>query len=73
MSVKSRSESASPTPIPPGFPSLHAVDRVDASRDKEAESEDKVVNFSSGKIVTAIGYIMWLVIIAANVYALATL
>ncbi|KAG8219408.1 natural resistance-associated macrophage protein-domain-containing protein [Butyriboletus roseoflavus] len=74
MSVKSRrSESASPTQIPPGPPSLHAIDHIDASRDKEADSEDEVVDFSSGKIVMAIGYVMWLIIVAANVYALATL
>lgn len=73
MSVKSRSESASPTQIPPGFPSLHVIGRVEALREKEADSEDEAVDFSSGKIVTAIGYIVWLIIIAANVYALVTL
>lgn len=72
MTVKSRSKSASPTPIPSDFPSLQAADRVDASRTNEVDFEDKVVDFSSGKIVTAVGYFMWLIILTANVYALAT-
>jgi metal iron transporter len=75
MSVKSPSKSTSPTQIPPDVLSLDAVHRVNAPRDsdKAADSEDEVVDFSSGKIVTAIGYIMWLIILVANLYVLATL
>jgi len=70
MSVKSVSKSTSPTQTPPGAVSL---DRVDASRDRITDLEEIVVDFSNGKIVTAIGYIIWLIIVAANVYALVTL
>ena len=73
MSVKSQSGSPSPTQPPPGSLALHAIDRVDASRDKEADSEEQVVDFSNGKIMIATGCLMWLIIVAANLYALATL
>lgn len=70
MSVKSASKSTSPTQTPPGAVSL---DCVDVSRDRVADLEEIVVDFSNGKIVMAIGYIIWLIIVAANVYALVTL
>ncbi|KAI9570157.1 natural resistance-associated macrophage protein-domain-containing protein [Boletus coccyginus] len=70
MSVKSASKSTSPTQTPPGAVSL---DCVDVSRDRVTDLEEIVVDFSNGKIATAIGYIIWLIIVAANVYALVTL
>ena len=73
MSVKSPSKSTNLTQTPPDVPSLDAVHRVDSPRDKTTDSEDEVVDFSSGKVVTAIGYIMWLIILVANLYVLATL
>ena len=73
MSVKSPSESTNPTQTPSGAPSLDAVDRVNAPKGKAADSEDEVVDFSSGRIVTAIGYIVWLIVLAANLYVLVTL
>ncbi|KAF8559925.1 Nramp-domain-containing protein [Imleria badia] len=73
MSVKSPSESTFAPQTPPGPSSLPAVDPVDASREKVADPEDKIIDFSSGKIVTCIGYLMSLIILAANVYVLVTL
>ena len=69
MSVQSHTPSTSPFPteICPGSSSL-----PETSAEKEADSE-QVVDFSSGRIVTVIGYIMCLIIFAANVYVLATL
>lgn len=58
MSVKSTASTSSSPP--------------DTSADKEVDSE-QVIDFSSGRIMTAIGYIMCLIIFAANIYVLATL
>ncbi|KAH7930469.1 smf Mn2+ and Fe2+ transporter [Leucogyrophana mollusca] len=41
--------------------------------DPEAVSTEQFVDFSSGKIMTAIGYLIWMVIVVANVYVLVTL
>jgi metal iron transporter len=71
--IMSVPKSTNLTQTPPGALSLDAVDRVDAPRDKAADSEDEVVDFSSGTIVTAIGYMIWLIILVANVYVLVTL
>lgn len=73
MSVKSPSEFTSASQTPPGVSSLHAADRGDASRDKPADPGDERIDFSSGKIVAGIGYLMSLIILAANVYVLVTL
>lgn len=40
--------------------------------DTEAALEEKV-DFSNGKIMTVIGWIIWIVIVLANVYAIVTL
>ena len=61
MSVKSTASTSSSPTSPP-----------DTSADKEVDSE-QVIDFSSGRIMTAIGYIMCLIIFAANIYVLATL
>ncbi|KAG6376129.1 natural resistance-associated macrophage protein-domain-containing protein [Boletus reticuloceps] len=71
MSVKSR-KSVSPTqnPVPntlsPGAP---------ASKENAADSEDEVeiVDFSNGRVVTVLGYLMCTIILAADVYVLVTL
>lgn len=73
MSVKSRATSPSPIQTSAGSPLPHAVRNEDTSGDKETGPEGQVVDFSSGKIMTAIGYFMCLIILAANLYVLATL
>ncbi|KAN0100220.1 Natural resistance-associated macrophage domain containing protein [Tylopilus felleus] len=73
MSIKSRSESTSPSQPSPDAPSDAVVDRAEAPEDKTFGSDDETVDFSNGKIVTAIGYLMCLVILAANIYVLVTL
>ena len=73
MSVKSPSKSTNPTQTPPDALSLDAVHPVDSPRDKTADFEDEVVDFSSGKIVAAIGYMIWFIILVANAYVLVTL
>lgn len=73
MSIKSRFESTAPSQPSPDAPSDAVVDRAEAPEDKASGSDDETVDFSSGKIVTAIGYLMCLVILAANIYVLVTL
>lgn len=46
---------------------------VDKPLDPEAGAEEGYVYFNSGKFMTSIGVLIWLVIVAANIYALVTL
>ncbi|KAF9245676.1 smf Mn2+ and Fe2+ transporter [Melanogaster broomeanus] len=64
---KSLSKHSSPTPTPP-FP-----DHASVPTDPEATQVDGFVDFSNGKLVTLVGSVIWLVIVAANVYVLVTL
>ncbi|KAG6380773.1 natural resistance-associated macrophage protein-domain-containing protein [Boletus reticuloceps] len=71
MSVKLRkSVSPSQTSVPDS-PSPDAP----ASKEKAADSEDEVeiVDFSTGRIMTILGYLMCIIILAADVYVLVTL
>ncbi|KAG9313960.1 smf Mn2+ and Fe2+ transporter [Chiua virens] len=78
MSVKSDpvSPAASASPEQLGTaasPPHHDVNHAATMTDKESGSQDQVVNFSNGRIVSAVGYFIALVILVADVYALATL
>ena len=78
MSVKSPAQSTIQSPnqiqTSPGSPSLHGVNRDGStSADKETDTEDGVIDFSNGKIMASIGYLMCLIILGANVYVLVTL
>jgi len=46
---------------------------VDRSLDAEAATDSSFVYFNSGKFMTCIGVLIWLVIVSANIYALVTL
>ncbi|KAL4067309.1 natural resistance-associated macrophage protein-domain-containing protein [Scleroderma yunnanense] len=46
---------------------------VDRSLDPEAAADKGFVYFNSGKMMSSIGILIWLVIVAANIYALVTL
>lgn len=72
MTIKSQSMTIPPQPVS-GSPALPVVDNVDEPKDKEATPEGEVVDFSSGKIVTGVGYFIWILVLAANIYALVTL
>lgn len=45
----------------------------DIPEDKETDLKDHVVDFSSGNILTVFGFLICLIILAANLYVLATL
>lgn len=61
------------TVISPGVEahSLPAITSVDS--DPEIVQTEDFVDFSSGKFMTSIGWLIWLVVLAANVYVLVTL
>jgi len=55
---------------------------VDASKSEGGTSESpqgdveqvqQTVDFSSGRITTGVAYLIWIALVAANIYALATL
>lgn len=78
MSVK-KPRSPRPTPAEPlpVLPSTSSDDEdKDASpaitQDSEAAA-DEIIDFSNGKFITALGYIIWVIIIVANGYAIVTL
>lgn len=55
-------------------PSEEVLQSVERPCSSEAVDEEvEYVDFSSGKIMTCIGSLIWLVIVAANIYALVTL
>ncbi|KAH7886220.1 smf Mn2+ and Fe2+ transporter [Phlebopus sp. FC_14] len=68
---------ASPLPSPPlaiGLPSSQErIDETYVSSDPEAGHVQEFVDFSSGKFMSTIGFLIWLVIVVANVYVLVTL
>ncbi|KAI0828819.1 natural resistance-associated macrophage protein [Trametes gibbosa] len=41
--------------------------------DAEVQAEDSLVDFSNGRIVMGLGYLIWLVVVVANVYAIVGL
>ncbi|KIJ66416.1 hypothetical protein HYDPIDRAFT_26767 [Hydnomerulius pinastri MD-312] len=65
-----------PIPSPPGVDppiSQALADNDDTSPDPEVVQVEEIVDFSSGKFMTSIGYLIWLVIVVANLYVLVTL
>lgn len=71
--MRVRKKSPACTAISPGledsvFPAIAPVDA-----DPEILQTEDFVDFSSGKLMTSLGWLIWLVIVAANVYVLVTL
>lgn len=61
------------TVISPGV-DAHSLTVVTSSDgDPEIVQTEEFVDFSSGKVMTSLGWLIWLVILAANVYVLVTL
>lgn len=59
--------------IPDASPSSPtSLDRRDAEADV-ATTREEVVDYSSGKVATTIGWTIWLVVLLANGYAIVTL
>jgi metal iron transporter len=48
---------------------------VDAFSDESIveEADDEIVDFSSGRVMTTIGAVIWLVVVAANLYVIVSL
>lgn len=64
--------------LAPGTPTDSEEKAEDKERasvaDGDAEAQkDELVDFSNGRIVTALGYLIWLVVVVANVYAIVGL
>lgn len=49
------------------------VGDVDVDVDVEQRQETKVIDYSSGKIATGVGIVIWLIMVAANAYVIITL
>ncbi|KAF8433512.1 smf Mn2+ and Fe2+ transporter [Boletus edulis BED1] len=71
MSVKLRKPASPSQTSVPDSPSVGAP----ASKEKVADSEDEIeiVDFSTGRVMTVLGYLMCVIILAADVYVLVTL
>ena len=52
---------------------LQCRDQDPSTVERAEVGEDEMVDYSNNKLVVAIGVILWLIIVAANVYALVTL
>ncbi|KAL0952124.1 hypothetical protein HGRIS_008752 [Hohenbuehelia grisea] len=60
--------------IPAPTPALAAENAPEAQAQLESgHGGDEVVDFSSGKIATTIGWLIWLVVMSANMYVIVTL
>ena len=44
-----------------------------STRDVESSRREEIVDYSNGKFATSIGYFIWFVVVAANIYAIVTL
>ncbi|KAF9225332.1 smf Mn2+ and Fe2+ transporter [Gyrodon lividus] len=78
MSVrKSPFNPPSPTSTPPLTSAPDILSQPSTPEDdptlSQAVQVEEFVDFSSGKLVMFVGYVIWLVIVAANVYVLVTL
>ena len=63
-------------PLTPATPSALGSSGIPDEAGQEARDTEggvQVVDFSNGKIMTAIGIAIWLVVLAANVYVIVTL
>ncbi|KAF8447986.1 natural resistance-associated macrophage protein-domain-containing protein [Boletus edulis BED1] len=74
MSVKSVKSRRSVSPVQTSVPDTLSPG-APASKENAADSEDEVeiVDFSNGRVVTVLGYLMCIIILAADVYVVVTL
>jgi metal iron transporter len=61
------------TVISPGVVAHSLTVVTSSDGDPEIVQTEEFVDFSSGKVMTSLGWLIWLVILAANVYVLVTL
>ena len=52
---------------------IQCEDRDSSTAEKAEVEEGEMVDYSNNTLVTTIGVILWLIIVAANVYVLAAL
>lgn len=72
MSVK-KPISPPPPPVSSTKSQEEALPATDDAAVEDIEASIELVNYSNGRVVTVLGWILWLVIVAANVYAIVTL
>ena len=58
-----------PAPMQQRQPTQSSIEYLDV----ESSKKEEMVDFSNGKIAASIGYLIWFVVMAANVYAIVTL
>ena len=72
-SIPSDSPSSPDTPTPPKFVATKTGSPIEHDIEALPDGPAEIIDYSNGKIIAGLGYLIWAVVVVANVYVIVML